>query len=60
MVRMTLAFRGAPKDDASAMDVEERIVDIFHEEQLSEEFLCTVNELGQVSNCSSAFPEIGI
>ncbi|KAH8683737.1 hypothetical protein BGZ61DRAFT_456240 [Ilyonectria robusta] len=58
MVRMTLAFRGAPKDDASAMDVEERIVDIFHEEQLSEEFLCTVNELGQVPVlASSNLPE---
>ncbi|KAK2685464.1 hypothetical protein QWA68_015698 [Fusarium oxysporum] len=58
MVRMTLAFRGAPKDDASAMEVEERITDIFHEEQLSEEFLCTINALGQVPVlASSSMPE---
>jgi hypothetical protein len=49
MVRFTLAFRGAPKDESSAMSVEERTLNIFQDEQLSEEYLCEVNPKGQVS-----------
>jgi hypothetical protein len=49
MVRYTLAIRGIAKDNASEMVVEEREIDIFHEEQLEESYLCDVNPKGQVS-----------
>lgn len=49
MVRYTLAIRGIAKDTASEMVVEEREIDIFHEEQLEESYLCDVNPKGQVS-----------
>jgi hypothetical protein len=48
MVRYTVAIRGAPKDTESEILIEEQAVDIFHEEQLSEHFLCDINPLGQV------------
>lgn len=48
MVRYTAAIRGAPKDVESKILIEEQVVDIFHEEQLSEHFLCEINPLGQV------------
>jgi hypothetical protein len=50
MVRCTLALRGEPKDPTSAMSVETKVVDIFHEEQLSENFLCEINPEGQASH----------
>ncbi|TEY74219.1 hypothetical protein BOTCAL_0075g00210 [Botryotinia calthae] len=46
MVRYTLAVRGPPK--AFELKFEEQVVEIFHEEQLSEHFLCEVNSMGQV------------
>ena len=52
MVRYTAAIRGAPKDPESEILIEEQAIDIFHEEQLSEHFLCEINPLGQVT-----FPE---
>ena len=48
MVRYTLALRGPAEDDASAVLVEEKEVDIFHEEQLTEQFLSEINPKGQV------------
>lgn len=48
MVRYTAAIRGVPKDTESEILIEEQAVDIFHEEQLSEHFLCEINPLGQV------------
>lgn len=49
MMRYLVRIRGEPKDDASAMDIEARNVDIFSEEQFSEEYLCRINPHGQVS-----------
>jgi hypothetical protein len=48
MVRYTFALRGRPRDDSSEINVQEQHVDIFHEEQLSEDFLCNINAMGQV------------
>ncbi|KAJ5157225.1 uncharacterized protein N7482_008325 [Penicillium canariense] len=48
MVRYTLALRGPPKDDHSAMDVTEVAVDLFKGENLTEEFLCDINKYAQV------------
>jgi len=41
MARYTIALRGPPQDASSPQDV-----DIFHEEQLSEQFLCEINAKG--------------
>ncbi len=48
MVRYTFAVRGEPRDAEAAMVIEEQGVDLFHEEQLDEHFLCDVNPKGQV------------
>ncbi|KUL87831.1 hypothetical protein ZTR_03134 [Talaromyces verruculosus] len=49
MTRYTLLLRGtSARDPASELTVEERVVDIFHEEQLEEWFLCDINPMGQV------------
>ncbi|CAJ2500532.1 Uu.00g033850.m01.CDS01 [Anthostomella pinea] len=48
MVRYTLALAGEPRDTDSAMDIEEKVIDIFHNAQLDEEYLCNVNPKGQV------------
>jgi hypothetical protein len=49
MTRYTLLLRGTTaRDPASELTVEERVVDIFHEEQLEEWFLCDINPMGQV------------
>ena len=48
MVRYTWAIRGAAKDIGSEMSLEERLVDIFHGEQIEESFLCEINPKGQV------------
>lgn len=48
MVRYTLALSGLAKDDPPALEVEEKCVDIFDEEQLSEDFL-KINPYGQAS-----------
>ena len=49
MVLYTLALRGEAKDPESEMTVETQEVDIFHEKQLDEHFLCEINAEGQVS-----------
>lgn len=54
MVRYTVALRGPPKDKASEIPIQDQSVDIFHEEQLSEHFLCNVNPKGQVISVSSS------
>ena len=67
MTRYTWAVRGEPRDAAAAMTVEEKEVDIFHEAQLEEDFLCEINAEGQVSflspfpktSCHLLFREIG-
>ncbi len=48
MVRYSFAVRGEPRDAEAAMVIEEQGVDLFHEEQLDEHFLCDVNPKGQV------------
>ena len=48
MVLFTLRLKGAPKTPRDEVAVETKFVDIFHEEQLSEHFLCDVNKEGQV------------
>jgi hypothetical protein len=48
MVRYTLALRGSPKDPSSQINVTEKVVDIFHEAQLEEDFLLNINAKGQV------------
>lgn len=48
MVRYTFALRGPPIDASSPILIREQDVDIFHEEQLSERFLCEINAKGQV------------
>ena len=48
MTLYTLSLRGMPKDAGSEMEVATQVIDIFHEEQLSEHFLCNVNKYGQV------------
>lgn len=49
MVRLTMAFKGQPKDGGSPMIVEEREVDIWKGEQVTEEYLTEINPKGQVS-----------
>jgi hypothetical protein len=48
MVRYTIALRGPPHDASSQILIREQDIDIFHEEQLSEQFLCEINAKGQV------------
>lgn len=48
MVRYTIALRGPPKDESSSILIHEQEVDIFHQEQMSEQFLCEINPKGQV------------
>jgi hypothetical protein len=49
MMRWLCLVRGDPKDAASAMDITPKEIDIFGEEQFSEDYLCEVNPNGQVS-----------
>lgn len=48
MVRQTIAIRGFPQDASSEISIKEEVVDIFHEEQFSEQYLCEINPEGQV------------
>ena len=48
MVRQTIAIRGEPKDEASKVPIEEKIIELFNEEQFCEHYLCEVNPEGQV------------
>jgi glutathione S-transferase len=48
MVRYTLALSGPAKDNAPALEVEEKVVDIFNQKQLLEDFL-KLNPYGQVN-----------
>jgi hypothetical protein len=49
MMRYLVRIRGEPKDAVSKMNIELRNIDIFKEEQFSEEYLTKVNPNGQVS-----------
>lgn len=53
MVRYTIAIAGKPHEGIAEMSVEERIVDIFGNEQLEEQFLRDINPKGQVCSGSS-------
>ena len=48
MMRYLVRIKGEPKDAASKMNIEDKLINIFNEEQLSEEYLTQVNENGQV------------
>lgn len=48
MMRWLAVIRGEPKDEASRMDINTKHIDIFHEEQFSEWYLCEINPNGQV------------
>ena len=48
MMRWLVEIRGEPKDEASRMDIVPKEIDIFHEEQFEEWYLCGVNKNGQV------------
>ena len=48
MMRYLVAVRGRPASGAPDEEFQEDHVDIFHEGQLEEHFLCDVNPLGQV------------
>jgi hypothetical protein len=50
MVRYTIAVRSTPKDPAADIVVKEKEIDIFKHEHLTEEFLCEINPMGQVSS----------
>ena len=50
MMRYLMKVRGEPANAASRMDVKEELIDIFNEEQLSEEYLLKVNPNGQVGS----------
>ena len=49
MVRYCYVLRGAPKDPQQEVRIREESVDIFHEEQLTEHYLCDINPFGEVS-----------
>lgn len=49
MVLHTLAWRGTAKRPEDEISVQTKVIDIYHEEQLSENFLCNINDHGQVS-----------
>lgn len=50
MMRYLIAVRGEPADAASSMGViKEKMIDIFNEEQLEEDYLLHVNPRGQVN-----------
>ncbi|KAK5033476.1 hypothetical protein LTS07_003780 [Exophiala sideris] len=48
MVLYTLALKGDPKTPRNEINVQTKVVDIFHQEQLDEHFLCNINDHGQV------------
>lgn len=48
MVRQTIAILGEPEDAAAKIVIDEKVVDIFKEEQFAEHFLCEINPEGQV------------
>ena len=54
MMRYLVRIRGEPGDVASKMNIEIRDVDIFNEEQFSEEYLTKVNPNGQVRTVYSS------
>ena len=52
MVLYTYAVKGKPLKPEDELSWETRSVDIFHEEQYSEHFLCQINDHGQVGHRS--------
>lgn len=53
-IRYTLAIAGPPKSPDVAMDIEEKVIDLFQSEQLEEQFLKEVNAKGLVSTIDQA------
>ena len=49
MVRYTFALRGQPKDTDSEIRIQEKPVDLWRGEQLTEHYLCDINTAGEVS-----------
>ncbi|OAL32032.1 hypothetical protein AYO22_00902 [Fonsecaea multimorphosa] len=60
MVLHTIETRGSAKDSASEMAIVPEVIDIFHEGQLSEHYLCDINPEGQVgyANFTPPLPDI--
>jgi len=50
MVLNTLVWKGSAKRPEDEVTVQSKVVDIFHEEQLSEDYLCNINDHGQASS----------
>ena len=48
MVLYTMALKGSATSPENEIDVEAKVLDIFHQRQLDEEFLCNINKYGQV------------
>ena len=48
MVMNTLVWKGKAKRPEDEINVETKTVDLFQEEQFDENFLCNVNDHGQV------------
>ena len=48
MVLYTLALKGTATSLENEIDVEAKVLDIFHQKQLDEDFLCNINKYGQV------------
>lgn len=48
MVLYTMALKGSATSPENEIDMEAKVLDIFHQRQLDEEFLCNINKYGQV------------
>ena len=49
-MRYLIRVKGEPEDSGSQMIIQDKLVDIFNEEQFSEEYLTRINPNGQVCN----------
>jgi hypothetical protein len=47
MVLYTLVLKGPAASPEQEIEVETKVLDIFHHEQLEEDFLCNINKYGQ-------------
>lgn len=48
MVLHTLALKRSAREPEDEITMQTKVIDIFNEEQLSEDFLCNINDHGQV------------
>ena len=48
MVRYTLAIRGKPKDTEHEIRIDEKEVNLWKGEQLTEHYMCDINAAGEV------------